>query len=224
MRPSAQIRALMSAGPRDARVSVPGHRAIRSLAVGVLAVCALVVGSLGAGSVAMAQASLMIEGTVAAALPEDARVSVRIVSETGGGSLPEPLASAPIIEGRFELVLPAPIDSSWLEQERANCAGDELMEVAYLPFLTVDSGGESIGALYLSSVPPQLWGPFGPPAHAYFVYSATDRSIDQECGGQTMQVEFEEGWNTILVMVEGDGVMLTDDPPPEGFSWHFRER
>ena len=165
----------------------------------------------------------VIEGTVPEGVPEGAQVSARIVGESATDEIPEPLVSTEIVDGTFRLELPAEVDPSLLEEERLGCDGqDDTVELAYLPFLTVDSGGELAGALVVSMTSPAEWEMFAPPSTAYWVYLPEAVELHEECGSQSIDASFEAGWNHLLFERDGSDISISDEPAPANYSWHFQ--
>lgn len=171
-------------------------------------------------SLAFAQDGLRLEGRLPAAVPEGAEVVARAISDAGM-TAPTLLAVAQVNDNRFDLQLPAAIDADLLEQERMGCDEDDLLDLAYLPYLLVEQEGEVAGRLLLTDLPRQLWK-LGTPAHyAYFLYTDQPFAADGECGPGAISVSFEAGWNPVLVIAGEDGMKLSDEDAPESFGWHF---
>lgn len=169
---------------------------------------------------AVAADGFVIEGRVPAAIPEGATVEARVVgddrSEAGVA-----LASAPVEGGRFELRLPQEVDAALLETDRLGCEPDDLLELAYLPYLVVVDDGEVAGRLWRTDVPRELWAFGGPPKHAYFLYTPEAFVAAGACRGAEIEVSFDPGWNPLLAIQGTDGMSLTSEPAPEGFVWRF---
>lgn len=171
-------------------------------------------------AVGYAQSGRVLAGSVPPGVPEGAVVAAQIVSD-GGAPVGEPVATAEIAGGRFELELPGDVDPSLLEEERLGCDADDLVTLAYLPHLTVLQDGEPVGRLVLTDMPRQLWS-FGLPAkHAYWLYAAESFTAEGECRGAELAIAVEPGWNPVLMIQGPDAVSFTTDPAPEAYAWRW---
>lgn len=179
----------------------------------------LLLPALLSGAIAAAQ-EVSLSGRLPAAVPDDANIVAMLVSDWGK-PIGDTLASARNIDGYFDLTLPEVIDPALLEEERMGCDEQDLVRLAYLPFLLVESEGEIIGRLVLTDIPRQFWRAGMPAKHAYLAYLGESFAAEAECGGGEIDVSFEPGWNPLLVINGSGGMNLTDDPAPEEFSWHY---
>lgn len=169
---------------------------------------------------AVAADGFVVEGQVPPAVPEGATVEARLVGDDRSES-EVTIASAGIEDGRFELRLPPEVDPARLETDRMGCEADDLLELAYLPYLVVVDDGEDVGQLLRTDVPRELWSFGGPPKHAYFLYTPDAFAVEGVCGGNEIAVSFEPGWNPVLVIQGTSGVSLTSEPAPDGYVWRF---
>jgi hypothetical protein len=171
-------------------------------------------------AIAIAQEPFVLEGTVPAEVPDGAVVAAQIVADSGM-ERGDPVATAEVVDGRFELALPATIDASLLETDRLGCGEDAFIELAYLPYLTVLEAGEPTGRLFATDIPAEFWSMGMPPRHAYAVYTPAPYTEQSECRGGVLSLQFEPGWNHVLMVRTDGGVELTSESPPEGFGWHW---
>lgn len=185
---------------------------------GWIATCLVVSAWLCASAVA--EDGFVIEGDLPSAVPEAAVVEARLVGDDRSESGVS-IASAVVEGGRFALRLPPEVDPALLETDRLGCETDDLLELAYLPYLVVVADGEDVGQLLRTDVPRELWSFGGPPKHAYFLYTPEAFAAEDACGGSEIAVSFEPGWNPVLVIHGSDGVSLTSEPAPDGFVWRF---
>ncbi|MEX2541638.1 MAG: hypothetical protein WD314_07510 [Trueperaceae bacterium] len=171
-------------------------------------------------SLAIAQDELRLEGRLPAVVPDGAEVVARAISDAGV-TAPTLLAVARVDDNRFELRLPAAVDPGLLEEERMGCDEEDVLDLAYLPYLLVEQEGEVVGRLLLTDLPRQLWNYGTPARHGYFLYTPAPFTAEGKCGPGEISVSFDAGWNPVLVIAGADGMVLTDEDAPQSFGWHF---
>lgn len=169
---------------------------------------------------ATAQSEHVLEGSVPPGVPEGAVVAAQIVSDAGA-PVGEPVATAVAANGRFALELPRDIAPALLEEERLGCDAEDLVTIAYLPYLTVLVDGEQVGRLVLTDMPRELWS-FGlPPKHAYWLYAAETFTAEGACRGAELDLAVAPGWNPVLMIQGPESVSFTTGPAPESYAWRW---
>lgn len=157
-------------------------------------------------------------GELPAAMPDGTVVEAMIRDDPASLGT-TPLARGRVEGGSFSIRLPAELDPELLGEMRV--CGASSVNIAFVPYLDVVDGEETLGQFWRTPQAPGDWGMYGPSSYTYLAYVDEPFVAEEDCMGDLIDLDLQPGWNVYSRIVTESGSLTTSAEPPADFVWRF---